>query len=80
MHDKIYPQCYNGTMIPMITADGFLQPCCQVGSNYNKYERLIDGTKVENRFIDPNFDLLSTKESFSSKKWILPLNYEIKGF
>lgn len=32
------------------------------------------------RFIDPNFNLLSTKESFYKKKWILPLNDEIKGF
>jgi len=71
MYDKIYPQCYNGTMIPMITADGFLQPCCQVGSNYNKYEKLIDGTNVENRFIDPDFSLYnkSFSEIIESKKW-----------
>ena len=31
------------------------------------------------RFIDPNIDLLSKKESFYNKNWILPLNDVIKG-
>jgi hypothetical protein len=31
------------------------------------------------RFIDPNFNLLNTEESFKNKEWILPLNDEIKG-
>lgn len=31
------------------------------------------------RFIDPNFDLLATEESFYNKEWILPLNDKIKG-
>ena len=31
------------------------------------------------RFIDPNIDLLSKKESFYNKSWILPLNDVIKG-
>tara|TARA_B110000438_G_C15819748_1_gene653788 strand:- start:2477 stop:3847 length:1371 start_codon:yes stop_codon:yes gene_type:complete len=32
------------------------------------------------RFIDPNIDLYLQKESINHKKWILPLNDEIKGF
>ena len=32
------------------------------------------------RFLDPNFDLITTQESFNNKNWILPLNDEIKGF
>tara|TARA_Y100000996_G_scaffold405447_1_gene380607 strand:+ start:404 stop:1789 length:1386 start_codon:yes stop_codon:yes gene_type:complete len=31
------------------------------------------------RFIDPNVDLLSKKESFYNKDWVLPLNDDIKG-
>ena len=32
------------------------------------------------RFINPNIDLLTKKESFLNKDWVLPLNDEIKGF
>ena len=31
------------------------------------------------RFLDPNFDLITTQESYNNKNWILPLNHEIKG-
>ena len=31
------------------------------------------------RFINPNVDLLTKKESFLNKDWVLPLNDEIKG-
>ena len=31
------------------------------------------------RFINPNIDLLTKKESFLKKDWVLPLNDEIKG-
>jgi hypothetical protein len=30
--------------------------------------------------IDPKVDLLEQEESLKTKKWIKPLNYEIKGF
>lgn len=59
-------------MIPMVTADGFLQPCCQVGNNYWKYQYLTDGTKLDhNPFIDPDFSLYnkSFEEIVESDKW-----------
>jgi hypothetical protein len=32
------------------------------------------------RFVDPNIDLLKIEEGFKNKNWILPFNDEIKGF
>ena len=36
--------------------------------------------RISTRFIEKDFDLLSTKDSFLKKKWIIPIKYEIKGF
>tara|TARA_B110000467_G_C17833077_1_gene220972 strand:+ start:171 stop:509 length:339 start_codon:yes stop_codon:yes gene_type:complete len=35
--------------------------------------------RINQRFIDPDFNLLNTQESFYNKNWILPLNDKIKG-
>ena len=35
--------------------------------------------RLSQRFIDQKVDLYNEKESFKHKKWILPLNDEIKG-
>ena len=35
--------------------------------------------RINQRFIDPDFNLLKTQKSFYNKNWILPLNDEIKG-
>ena len=36
--------------------------------------------RISTRFIEKDFDLLSTKDSFLKKKWIIPIKDEIKGF
>tara|TARA_B100001778_G_scaffold327986_1_gene326859 strand:- start:32 stop:1381 length:1350 start_codon:yes stop_codon:yes gene_type:complete len=36
--------------------------------------------RISTRFIEKDFDLLSTKNSFLKKKWIIPIKDEIKGF
>ena len=36
--------------------------------------------RMSTRFIEKDFDLLSTKDSFLKKKWIIPIKDEIKGF
>ncbi|MEM6717736.1 MAG: HTTM domain-containing protein [Bacteroidota bacterium] len=36
--------------------------------------------RLSQRYIDPNFDLTSTKDSFKHKDWILPFNDTIYGF
>ena len=36
--------------------------------------------RLSQRYIDEKVDLYKEKESFKHKKWILPLNDEIKGF
>ena len=36
--------------------------------------------RINQRLINPKFNLYSEKESFKNKKWILPCNYDIKGF
>jgi len=36
--------------------------------------------RISKRYIDQKVDLYKKKESFKHKKWILPLNDEIKGF
>ena len=35
--------------------------------------------RISKPFIDPNVDLLKIEENFRPKKWVLPLNDEIKG-
>ena len=35
--------------------------------------------RLSQRYIDETVDLYKEKESFKHKKWILPLNDEIKG-
>ena len=36
--------------------------------------------RLSQRFIDPKVNLFTKKESFKHKKWVIPLNDEIKGF
>ena len=36
--------------------------------------------RLSQRFIDPKVNLFIKKESFKHKKWVIPLNDEIKGF
>ena len=36
--------------------------------------------RISTQFIEKDFDLLSTKDSFLKKKWIIPIKDEIKGF
>ena len=57
-------------MVPFISADGFLQPCCQVGTNYRK-ERQWDDEWIPNPFIDPRHSLHnhSFSEIVESKHW-----------
>lgn len=68
----IYPQCFNGYMVPMITGDGFLQPCCQVGQNYRSELWTIgEKTTIPNPFIDPDFNLHNNTyaDIVESDKW-----------
>ncbi len=68
----IYPKCYNGSITPLVTADGFLQPCCLVSMmNYMPYQKLMNEEKVTNIFTDPDFSLYNKtySEIINSKKW-----------
>lgn len=66
----IYPQCYNGTMIPFISVDGFLNPCCQLNKLLPKI-KTVDGIFIDNPFYDDDFSLYKKTylEIVNSDKW-----------
>ena len=53
---------------------GFIDPGVFVDSYVTLNKR------ISTRFIQKDFDLLSTKDSFLKKKWLIPMKDEIKGF
>ncbi len=53
---------------------GFINPSVFVDSYVTLNKR------ISTRFIQKDFDLLSTKDSFLKKKWLIPMKDEIKGF
>jgi len=44
-------------MVPMVTADGYLHPCCQVGHDYKRTIKTKHGKPTNNPFYDDAFHL-----------------------
>ena len=75
------PKCLNGTMIPMVMADGALYPCCS--SSVLWKQKIIDGPgptgnrpQLENPFEPAEFNLHnhSFADIVESEKWYRHLN------